>query len=433
MNKTTKNDKTTQDYFPRLVDTKIAQSLKNIGAISIEGCKWCGKTKTAEQFAKSVFELENPENLGILEMARSQFDLILNGEKPRLIDEWQDLPEIWDAVRYAVDKTNLPGQFILTGSATPRKKRPKHSGAGRFAIITMRPMSLFESKDSTGKVSLKDLFESKLNLATVSELSFEDLAYLCSRGGWPSSVVRPASDPLSIARNYLSTVLEREEGFANLDFYSPERMSALLRSLARNVSTPIKLTTVQKDISENLGINISDTTLSAYLATLEQIHILDSIDAWSPKLRSKTEIRTAKKRLLVDPSLAVASLFASPNDLMNDFNTFGLIFESLVLRDLRIYADVLDGDLFYFRDRAGHECDAIVHLRDGSWGAIEIKLGSDVETLDAAASSLLSFADSIDTSHTPSPKFLAIVSGKSKYAYTRPDGVFVVPITALKP
>ena len=419
-------------YLPRLIDQEIKDKLNFFGAISIDGCKWCGKSTTAEQFAKSSIRLQDPENQALLEVAKGQPHIILEGDKPRLIDEWQDLPQIWDSIRTDIDGAHLSGQYILTGSSTPRKDKPKHSGAGRIATVKMRPMSLYESGDSNGSVSLKKLFDGNIRIAGKSAMDIHKLAYLCARGGWPESVIKKPKNPTIIAREYIEAIVERESSFNDLEYYSSGRMRALLRSLARGVAGPARLSTIVKDIADNTGASLSDVTIANYLSILEKIHIIDDIEAWSPKLRSKTEIRTGKKRNLVDPSLAVASLYANENDLLNDINSFGLVFESLVLRDLRIYTESMEGDLFYYRNKNGVECDAIVHLLDGKWGAIEIKLSNATEVFDEAASKLLKFASTIDTDKMPGPSFLAIVSGLAPMAYRRDDGVYVIPIDCLK-
>lgn len=420
-------------YLPRIIDQEIREKLDFFGAISIDGCKWCGKSTTAEQFSKSVLKLQDPANKPLIEAAQGQPEIILEGERPRLIDEWQDFPEIWDAVRTDVDNSHLSGQYILTGSSTPRKDRPKHSGAGRIATIKMRPMSLYESNDSDGSVSLKSLFDGEGSISGTSKYKLEDIAYLCARGGWPESVVKKPTNPTKIAREYLEAIVNRESSFRELDYYSPGRMRTLLRSLAREVSEPARLSTVVKDVAENTGVSLSDVTISNYLSVLEKVHIIDDIEAWSPKLRSKTEIRTGKKRNLVDPSLVVASLYASENDLLKDFRSFGLIFESLVMRDLRIYAESIEGDLIYYRDKNGLECDAIIHLVDSRWCAIEVKLGDGVDVINAAANDLIKFAGMIDEDRMPKPAFLAVLSGTAKIAYRRKDGVYVIPIGCLKP
>lgn len=420
------------EYIPRLVDKELQEKLDNFGAINIIGCKWCGKTRTAKEFAKSFIELQNPNDKSI-PLIKSEPSLALEGDYPRLIDEWQDIPEIWDAVRYEVDKTGEIGQFILTGSSTPRKEKPKHSGAGRFADVKMRPMSLFESGDSNGEISLESLFISNIRVKGESPYRLGDIAYLCARGGWPSSIAHKPTNPLLLPKEYLKKLINREESFGDIDYFSPGRMQALLRSIARKTATPIRIATTVNDILQNTGTSITDITVSNYLSVLEQLYLLEDVEAWSPKLRSKTDIRTTKKRFFVDPSLAVASLYANENDLLSDAETFGLIFESMALRDLRIYSEAINGELFYYRDKNGLECDAIIHLADGRWGAIEIKLGSAEETIEAAAASLRALETQIDTTAMKSPSFLMILSGDSKYAYRREDGVYVVPIGCLKP
>lgn len=422
----------TSEYIPRLADKELKEKLENFGAVNIVGCKWCGKTRTAKEFAKSYIELENPDDKSIA-LIKSEPSLALKGERPRLIDEWQDVKEIWDAVRYDVDKSGEVGQFILTGSSTPRKEKPKHSGAGRIADVVMRPMSLFESGDSNGAVSLGSLFESKTKVEGESSHKLGDIAYLCARGGWPSSVVHKPKNPSLLPREYLKKLVNREDSFEGLDYYSPGRMQALLRSIARKTATPIRIATTVNDIVQNTGTRITDVTVTSYLSVLERLYLIEDVEAWSPKLRSKTDIRTTKKRFLVDPSLAVASLYASESDLLSDAETFGLIFESMALRDLRVYSEAIGGELFYYRDKNGLECDAIVHLMNGKWGAIEIKLGSAEETIETAAASLHSFAAQIDTDSMNAPSFLMILSGDSKYAYRREDGICVVPLGCLKP
>ena len=428
-----KNMNNKNDYIPRLVDNEAKEKLANFGAINITGCKWCGKTRTAKEFAKSAIELENPESKDSIPLIKSQPSLALKGEKPRLIDEWQDAKEIWDAVRYDVDSSGKTDQYILTGSSTPRKEKPKHSGAGRIAEILMRPMSLYESGDSNGNVSLTELFQPNAEIEGTANHKIENIAYLCARGGWPSSIVRQPQNPSLLPREYLKAIVNREGSFDELDYYSPGRMQALLRSLARNTATPIKISATVKDIVENTGTTISDTTLSNYLSILEQIYLIEDVEAWCPNLRSKTEIQTTKKRFLVDPSLAVASLYASQDDLIFDSKTFGFIFESMALRDLKVYAETIGGGVFYYHDRNGLEVDAIIHLLDGRWGAIEIKLGSDIETLDEAANNLNAFEKLINTQKTRKPSFRMILSGDAKYAYQRKDGVYIVPIGCLRP
>lgn len=418
-------------YLPRVIDQEVKNKLDFFGAVSIEGCKWCGKSTTAEHFAKSFIKLQDPANKPLLEAAEGQPSIVLEGEKPRLIDEWQDFPDIWDAIRTDVDTNHLAGQYILTGSSTPRKSQPRHSGAGRIATIKMRPMALYESGDSDGSVSIKELFNGAKSIQGKAKLNIQDIAYLCARGGWPESVIKKPSNPSMVAREYLEAITEREDSFNELEYYSSGRMKSLLRSLARGVSEPARISTLVTDVAQNTGSSLSDVTIANYLSILEKIYIIDDIEAWTPKLRSKTDIRTGKKRNLVDPSLAVAALYASEVDLMKDFNSFGLIFESLVMRDLRVYIESIEGQLFYYRDKNGLECDAILHTVDGKWAGIEVKLGDGIEVLDNAAKQLLKFASNIDDSRMQAPTFLAIISGTAKVAYRRPDGVFVIPIGCL--
>lgn len=421
------------NYIPRIVDKELGDLMEFFGAVSIEGCKWCGKSTTAEQMAKSVFKIHAPENADLVRIATSQPSIILDGERPRLIDEWQDLPSIWDAVRIRVDESRESGQYILTGSSTPRKNHPKHSGAGRIARIVMHPMSLYESGDSNGSVSLRNLFEQPSEISGESDFMLEQLAYLSVRGGWPESVVKRPKNPYIIAREYLEVITNREDSFQDLDYYSPGRMRALLRGLARGISAPSKISTLIGDIASNTGTTLSDVTAMNYISILEQIYIIDDIEAWCPLLRSKTQIRNSKKRNLADPSLAAAALSATEADLIQDIHTFGLIYESMIMRDLKIYAELYDGNIYYYRDKNGTECDAVVHLQNGEWGAMEIKLGNDIETLDVAATNLIKFANTVDTEKMHEPRFLAIISGTAKRAYRREDGIYVVPAGCLGP
>ena len=357
------------DYIPRLMDSVLKENLELYGAVSLEGCKWCGKSTTARQVASSFIEMQNPttaENNKAI--AKSDPGILLSGDKPRLIDEWQDTPAIWDAIRYDVDKTGLTGQYILTGSSTPKVSKPAHSGAGRIVRLIMRPMSLYESGESNGAVSLKDLFYGNENIAGEAGLTPEDIARLCTRGGWPASVKRNPANAGKLARDYLEIILTNES-MTDLDndiSFSSPKMRAVIRSLARNIASPVTGQTIINDVI-GTGETISDKTLSSYLETLARLHILDDVEPWSPQLRSKTTIRSGWKRNFTDPSLAVAALLASENDLRLDYRTFGLVFESMALRDLKIYAESLDGRLYYYRDKAGRECDAIIHLPDGKW------------------------------------------------------------------
>lgn len=424
-----------KDYIPRLMDDILKENLALYGAVSLEGCKWCGKSTTAKRVAKSMIEIQNPSTAeNNKSLAKSDPAILLMGEKPRLIDEWQDAPLLWDAVRYDVDNSGKTNQFILTGSVTPKKNKPSHSGAGRIARITMRPMSLFESGDSNGNVSLQDLFYGDGQVSGSSDFGPEEIAHFCVRGGWPMSVRRNPTNAGKIAHDYLETILadETSKKPENDISFSPPKMRAVIRSLARNISTPVTMRTIMRD-TENIGESISDKTLTAYLDILERIHVLDDIEPWSPQLRSKTTVRAGVKRSFSDPSLVVASLLASETDLRMDKRTFGLVFESMAIRDLKTYAESLDGQLYYYRDKAGRECDAIIHLSDGKWGAIEIKLGSDEETINGGVEQLKSFSSIINTEIMHQPSFLMVLTATTNYAYRNEDGIYVIPIGCLKP
>ena len=419
------------DYIPRLMDDVLRENLELYGAVSLEGCKWCGKSTTARQLANSSIEMQNPttaENNKAI--AKSDPGILLSGDKPRLIDEWQDTPAIWDTIRYDVDKTGLTGQYILTGSSTPKVSKPAHSGAGRIVRLIMR---LYESGESNGDVSLRRLFYANGDITGEAKLTPEDIARLCTRGGWPVSVKRNPANAGKLARDYLETILANESTTDldnDISFSSP-KMRAVIRSLARNIASPVTGQTIMNDVIGS-GETISDKTLSSYLETLNRLHILDDIEPWSPQLRSKTAIRSGWKRNFTDPSLVVASLLASENDLRLDYRTFGLVFESMALRDLKIYTESLDGHLYYYRDKAGRECDAIIHLPDGKWGAVEIKLGSDEVSINEGSKSLQRFIDNIDTEVMHRPSFTMILTATTNYAYRQDDGIYIVPIGCLK-
>ena len=418
------------EYIPRLLDDVLKSRLELYGAVLITGPKWCGKSTTGKQFAKSVLELQNPKTReNNLEIANTRPDLLLEGDKPRLIDEWQDAPKIWDAIRYDVDNTGLKNQYILTGSVTPRKVEPMHTGTGRIIRLLMRTMSLYESGDSTGEVSLLKLFDGTKDIKGISFKELEDIAYFCARGGWPASINVSNEGALIIARDYLESLIENDIKTVDGVDRNPNRLRTVLRSISRNICTTASLATIRDDTSYN-DAEISEKTIADYINALSKLYVIDDIDAWCPKLRSKTDIRTSPKRCFVDPSIAMASLRATDKDLLKDFKTFGFIFEALCLRDLKIYAQSIDGDVFFYRDKNELECDAIVHLKDGRWGAIEIKLGGE-ERIEEAARNLLKLASIVDTNEMNNPSFLMVITA-GKYAYKRDDGVFVVPITTLK-
>ncbi len=422
------------DYIPRLMDDILRKNLELYGAVLLEGCKWCGKSTTARRAAKSLIEMQNPATAeNNKSIAKSDPAILLAGDKPRLIDEWQDTPTLWDAIRYDVDKSGLAGQYILTGSVTPKKNKPSHSGAGRIVRIKMRPMTLFESGESNGSVSLRDLFDGAEEISGSADLTLENVAHLCIRGGWPISIRRKAEDAGKLARDYLETILEDETSKKpeNDVVFSPSKMRVVIRSLARNIASPVTLQTIMDDASA-AAEPISDKTLTSYLETLERIHLLDDVEPWSPQLRSKTTIRAGLKRSFSDPSLVAAALLASEKDLRLDHRIFGPVFETLALRDLKVYAESLDGHLYYYRDKAGRESDAIIHLPDGRWAAFEIKLGTDETSIDAGIQSLKKFTEVVDTEIMHEPAFRMVLTAATNYAYKAEDGIFVVPIGCLR-
>lgn len=419
-----------EKYIPRLLDDVLKRRLSLYGAILITGPKWCGKSTTAKEHAKSILELQNPRTReNNLEIAKNRPDFLLEGEKPRLIDEWQDAPMLWDAIRYDVDTTGLKNQYILTGSVTPRNEEPMHTGTGRIIRLLMRPMSLYESGESTGEVSLKKLFDGIANIKGISNKELEDIAFLCARGGWPASININSNDALLIARDYVESVITNDIKTVDGVDRNPNRLRAVLRSLARNTCTTANLSTIKEDTSYN-DSEISEKTITDYINALSKLYIIDNVEAWCPKLRSKTDIRVSSKRCFIDPSIAMASLRATDKDLLKDFKTFGFIFESLCLRDLKVYSQTLDGDVFFYRDKNNLECDAVIHLKDGRWGAIEIKLGGE-DAINEAANNLLKISKIIDTKEMNNPSFLMVLTA-GKYAYLREDGVYVIPITTLK-
>ncbi len=421
-----------EDYLPRLIDEQVQLGLQTFGAICIEGAKWCGKTWTSQYHAQSSVFLADPSaNFQNRQLARLAPQTVLEGNVPRLIDEWQEVPSIWDAVRYEVDKRGAKGQFILTGSATPTQKGIMHSGAGRISTIRMRPMSLFESGDSSGEVSLMSIFDNDFKAKATREASLESLIKLVIRGGWPGSLGLAYQSYRMIPGDYLKTVLEH-------DFYRLEginrdskKMHLLLKSLARHESTTASVSTLRKDIYAHEGDVITNDTISTYLTIFERLFLTDDLPAFFSHLRSTTRIKQASKRHFVDPSLAAALLEADYEDLLNDLQTFGFLFEALCERDLRIYAENLGGKLYHYQDYKNREIDAVVRLEDGRWGAFEIKLGA--HAIDQAAESLLTIKKALEEEKAKGPSILAVICGMTQYAYRREDGVYVVPITALRP
>jgi predicted AAA+ superfamily ATPase len=417
-------------YLSRLCDTELQLALKSAGAVLIEGAKWCGKTSTANNAAKSVVYMQDPDNTQSYQvMADTKPSLLLKGNNPRLIDEWQVAPVLWDAVRFEVDKRAERGLFILTGSAVPPENVTAHTGTGRISRMIMRPMSLFESLESNGQISIGALFNGKQKETdAISDLTIEQIAFLICRGGWPASIGQEKETALRMARDYVEAIIHQDISRVDNIEKNPERVRLLLRSLARNISTTANYQTIKQDI-EATDISISDKTISTYINALRRIFVVEDINAWSPSLRSKTAIRTSEKRHFVDPSLATAVMRINPEGVLADFEYFGFLFESLCTRDIRIYAQANDADVFHYRDKTGLEADLIIRQRNGKWAAIEIKLGN--KQIEEAAQNLLALRAKIDEEKMGKDAFLMIVTG-GQYAYQRNDGIWVVPIGCLR-
>lgn len=424
------------EYYNRLCDDLLLRKLRSSGAVLIEGPKWCGKTSTGFQHAKSVIYLQDPDkHKSYIEMADTKPSLLLQGDTPHLIDEWQTIPVLWDAVRYAVDQRGSMGQFILTGSTTPlgndtSENEIMHSGTGRIARMRMHTMSLWESRDSSGDVSLEALFEGGKNSDVYAEsnLSIEDIAYLICRGGWPGVLQLEKQDALDVAYNYVDEVINLDVQRVDDTEKNPERVRQVLRSYARNISTMTTATTIMQDVKAN-DISITDKTLSNYLAALRRLFVIEDLKAWQPSLRSKTGIRTSDKRHFTDPSIATALLELNPQSILDDFNLFGYLFEDLCVRDLRAYIQTLRGSVFHYHDNSGMESDIVLRLYDGRWALVEVKTGS--KQIDEASTNLVKLASTIDTAKIGEPSFLMVLTG-GQYAYRRKDGVYVVPIGCLK-
>ena len=416
-------------YLPRIVDKEIDELMEIMGAVLIEGCKWCGKSTTGLYHAKSVIEFQNPDRKQEYDNIRNtKPSLFLNGEKPRMFDEWQMYPVVWDSVRTDVDHTGLKGQYILTGSAKPSEGETMHTGTGRISRVLMRPMSLFESKESTGEVSFSDILAGK-DISGVSKLSLEDIASIIVRGGWPASISIKSDAKYRIAKEYVKSLIHEEVRSVDGVERNTEKMQNVLRSLARNISTQVSNSTIEADIKNRFDDDISRPTLTDYLNTLEKLFVIEDVKATNLNLRSKYALRTKPKKYFVDPSIATAILDLKPMDLINDLNTFGFMFESLCIRDLKIYTESLGGDVTFYRDERGFEVDAILRMPSGKWGAIEIKLGAGY--IDEAANNLLKFKEHVDIKKCGEPSFLLVLTG-TNYSYKRDDGVYVVSIGTLK-
>ncbi|MCH5223782.1 MAG: ATP-binding protein [Muribaculaceae bacterium] len=426
-------------YLPRIADQLLQNKLESKGAVLIRGPKWCGKSTTAGQKSKSILDLNDTAALQQnIELSRIDPSLLLHGDTPRLIDEWQEIPSLWDSVRREVDLRRKVGQFILTGSATPlneeTRKQIHHTGTGRFAFVNMYTMSLFESGESSGEVSLGDLFNGPKEIRGINQLNLKDIAYLVCRGGWPFGIDHNLSMKASLeqAIDYVDVVVE--EDISRLDGVdrNPDLARKILRSYARNQGGQTPITKIKNDIAANEHSSISEETVSKYINALRQIFVIKDLEAWNPNLRSKTSIRTTPTRYFIDPSLSTASLRIGPDDLINRISDFGFFFESLCIRDLRVYAESIDGDLFHYRDSNGLECDAVVHLRNGKYGLIEIKLGGD-KLIEEGIKNLNKLNDILDTTKMESPSFKMILTAVGSYAYRREDGIYIVPIGCLKP
>ncbi len=405
-----------------------------VGAVLIQGPKWCGKTTTAEQQAKSVVYMDDPEYMEQnVELASLSPKKLLAGATPRLIDEWQLAPQLWDAARFEVDHRDEEGQFIFTGSAVPADTdKIHHSGTGRFAWLTMRTMSLYESGESTGEVSLNDLFSNpNTDVFGTNNLNIDSIAWLICRGGWPRATTINKEVALDMAYRYYEAVVNNDISRVDNVKRDAERTKRILRSIARNQCAQISVSTICADIENNDTVSANRLTIASYIDALKKIFVLEDSLAWNPNLRSKTAIRSSETRYFSDPSIGVAALGVGPNDLINDLSTMGLFFESMCIRDLRVYADAMEGSIYHYRDSNGLECDAVLHLRNGSYGLIEIKLGGE-KNIEEGAKNLKLLASKIDTTKMKAPSFLMILTGTTKYAIRREDGVYVVPIGCLK-
>lgn len=418
-------------YLKRIADRVLQDRLAASGAVLIEGPKWCGKTRTALENSKSHLFMQDPDKaISYLKAADTKPSLLLKGDTPRLLDEWQTAPVLWDAVRFMVDQRGKSGQFILTGSAVPKDNVVQHTGTGRISRLLMRPMSLYESMESNGSVSLKALFDGETEIDNFSTLSIEQITFAIVRGGWPASIGKSEKIALRHAIDYVEAIINADVSRVDGIEKNPVRVRALLRSLSKNISTLATIRTIHDDIAMgDADESISEKTISQYLGALDRIFVTENLPAWNPALRSKTAIRTSPKRQFVDPSIAAAVLRLTPSRLLEDFNYFGFLFESLCDRDLRIYAEAIDGQVFHYRDASGLEADAVIALNDGRWAAVEVKLGS--KEIEDAAVHLLELKNKVNTEKMREPSFLMILTG-SEIAYRREDGVYVVPLGCLK-
>ncbi len=419
-------------YRSRLIDTRISQYLQAFGAVCIDGPKWCGKTWTSEHHAASEIKLQDPSgNYQNRRLAEISPGLVLNGEQPRLIDEWQDVPQLWDAVRAEVDRSGRKGQFLLTGSSTPQRKGIKHSGAGRIARLHMQPMSLYESGYSDGKISLQDICSNKAPDVMTGDVNLLDLTDFILRGGWPDNIDVPLQAAALVPAQYVEAIIADDSSRIDGIQRNTVKMRRLLNSLARNESTTATIRTLIRDIRDQDGDDITPNTISDYLNVFQRLFLINDTPAYSTSMRSSVRIKQQAKHHFCDPSIAAALMHCTPDNLINDLNTLGFLFEGLAERDLGIYADTFDAKLYHYQDYKGREIDAIIELSDGNWCGFEIKLGAG--EIDAGAENLLKISQEFDADpKAKKPQALCVVCGMSNAAYRRPDGVYVVPITALK-
>ncbi|MBQ8142321.1 MAG: ATP-binding protein [Bacilli bacterium] len=419
------------DYKKRIADSIFLEKLQGKGAVLIEGPKWCGKTTTAEQVAKSVLYMADPRSFQQnMMLADTNPDYLLKGATPRLIDEWQLAPKLWDAARFEVDHRKEMGQFIFTGSSVPADlSKVNHTGTGRFSWLKMRTMSLLESGESNGEISLKKLFDAPNAIYSKSDVSLEEIAYLICRGGWPVATYLKDKIALNQARDYFDAVIYSDISRVDNKKRDPEKAKRILQSYARNQGSQISIDTIVEDIRNN-DTSITRATVNSYIEALKKIFVIEDLPAWNPILRSKTAIRTTNTRYFIDPSIAAAALGFGTGDLMNDLRTFGLMFETMAIRDLRVYADAIEGNVYHYRDKNGLECDAVIHLRNGNYGLVEIKLGGE-KLIEEGCKSLLKLAGKIDTDKMKEPSFLMVLTASGDIAYQRKDGIYVVPISTL--
>lgn len=420
-------------YRERIADVMLKEQLEAAGAVLIQGPKWCGKTTTARQQAKSVLNMDHPKMMKeYMMLAENDPEVLLEGDVPRLLDEWQLAPQLWDTARYVIDQRGVSGQFIFTGSAVPAdKSKISHTGTGRFAWLNMRTMSLWESGESNGKVSLVDLFAGQMKSSVAPDISLEEMAYVLCRGGWPGTLGKKRDAALRMASNYVRAICENDISRVDDVQRDPDFVMRLLRAYARHQGGQVPVSTLYSDLMSNGGNSLTENTISSYISALKKIFVIEDMPAWNPNLRSKTAIRTSDTRYFVDPSVATAALGLGPKDLMKNLTTFGLLFETMAVRDLRVYADAIGGKVYHYRDHNGLECDTVVHLPNGHYGLVEIKLGGET-LIEEGAASMKKLASKIDTTKMETPSFKMVLTAVGTYAYQRKDEVLVVPIGCLK-